>query len=121
VAFNNPEAVCTCGHTDEIKPTDKDDKIFPKETLHDVNVIIVAAVNLADPVVRRLEKLLALDIKIATKIIPKEVPDNQKRLENASDDEDEVELDLNRGVGIGLFEREVDADGIAEWIGLDED
>jgi hypothetical protein len=44
-----------------------------------------------------------------------------KNNENDSDDEDEVELDLDRGVDIGLFEREVEAEGIAEWIGLDED
>jgi hypothetical protein len=63
---------------------------------------------------------LAFDIKIAAKIMPKEVPDNEEGLENTGDNEKKVEFNLNRWVGIGLFEWEMNVDGVAERIGLNE-
>ena len=51
MALNNSETVCACGHADEIKASNEDDKILSEETLHDMNVVIVAAVDFADSVV----------------------------------------------------------------------
>lgn len=120
MALNNAETVCARGHADEIKASNKDDKILSEETLHDMNVVIVAAINFADSVVWRLEEFLAFEIKIAAKIMPEEVSDNEEGLENTGDNEKKVEFDLDRWIGIGLFEWEMNVDSVAEGIGLNE-
>jgi hypothetical protein len=63
---------------------------------------------------------LAFDIKIAAKIMPEEVPDNEEGLENTGDNEKKVEFDLDWWIGIGLFEWEMNVDSVAEGIGLNE-
>lgn len=56
------QTICGCAHAEEIKSTNKDDKVLSKEAFHDVEIGVLAGVDFAYPVVGGFEELLAAEV-----------------------------------------------------------